>query len=222
MSQHRRISGRDKVIGKQIYCEIKCGPFRKARGERLGPKIWGVEFLWAGQLHKLMGGRIIPTHRKGQELGHHPHFGLLWSASKLFWHLWTCHSACYNEHLVKLKVHRKSNHPPSWTSLCPTSYCHILKDYVVLLKVVSRPLPSCFKTILMTSFCVFLVRAAMLKKQTNYALLFRACVFQVIVWENSSSAVIVVAWNHGLAEHMWLEITNFRHCSELHLQQMSG
>ena len=45
---------------------------------------------------------------------------------------------------MRLKVHWKSNLPPSWTSWFLASFCHILNGYVILLEVVSCPLPSCF------------------------------------------------------------------------------
>jgi len=53
----------------------------------------------------------------------------------------------YNEHVMRLKVYWKLNLPPSWTQLVVTSLCHVLWLYHFL-KVVSCPLPSCFKVIL--------------------------------------------------------------------------
>ena len=82
---------------------------------------------------------------------------------------WNCHGACryavyhananYNANyianymlitmsIMRLKVYWKSNLPPSWTQLVLTSLCCIFKGFVILLKVVPCPLPSCFKFIL--------------------------------------------------------------------------
>lgn len=48
--------------------------------------------------------------RDRQELGHHSLFGLLRSASELWWYLWVCHMLkYYDEGIVTLKVYWKLN-----------------------------------------------------------------------------------------------------------------
>ena len=49
----------------------------------------------------------------------------------------------YNEHIMRLKVPWKSNLPPSRTQSVLTSFV-MYYGYVILLKVVPCPLPSCF------------------------------------------------------------------------------
>lgn len=62
---------------------------------------------------------------------------------------------CYNDCIMKLKAHWKANHPPSWTWWVLTSFCHILKDYVILLNVVPCSLRFCFNTNLVSPINYF-------------------------------------------------------------------
>ena len=57
---------------------------------------------------------------------------------------------CYNKHIMKLKVHWKSNLPPSWIWLVLTSFCHVLW-LCHSFKVVPCPLTSCFTTMTLHS-----------------------------------------------------------------------
>ena len=105
----------------------RVGLLRKPRGL----KIWGGQFLWVGQLHRLMTGRIIPTIlEKGQRFRNWTtaHFLTFYVQPQ------NCHGAgvcviqipmCYNEHIMKLKVHWKSNLLLSWIQLFLASLCHV-------------------------------------------------------------------------------------------------
>ena len=52
----------------------------------------------------------------------------------------------YSEGIIRLKVCQKSNLQPSWAQQVLTSFCLIHNIYVILLKVVSFPLPSRLNT----------------------------------------------------------------------------
>ena len=102
MSNHRKNSVRDKVIGKKwIYSDTERSTFHRVwtiTESECGPEIWHAQFLQGGQLHTLMSGRIIPTiFGKGQRF---PGYGPLptpWSfnsALELSGHLWACHFTC--------------------------------------------------------------------------------------------------------------------------------
>ena len=81
---------------------------------------------WAEGLFQLFGGR----DRDFQELGHHPHFYLLWSVPELSWvNWWVCHLDAAN---VQQWVYNEAQGPlevKSSTILDPlilTSVCHVL------------------------------------------------------------------------------------------------
>ena len=57
---------------------------------------------------------------------------------------WT--TTYHSEGVTRLKVHWKANLPPSWAWSVLTSFCCILNGYVILLKVMPCPLPSCIIT----------------------------------------------------------------------------
>ena len=107
MSQHRKNSVRDKVIGKKwIYLET----YSADRVGHLRRWEWPQKVMWLG----FMGWVISWANeredysnyfggggRDSQELGHCPCFGLWWSALELSWCLWVYHLACWCLQCVK-------------------------------------------------------------------------------------------------------------------------
>ena len=103
---------------------------RRERASKYGV----ISFYGLGNFIGLWVGGLLQLFRGGgwdfQELGHHPLFGLLWSASELAWCWWAYRLAFW---CVAVSVRWGSGsgrswlfHSLSWTSLVPASLCHIL------------------------------------------------------------------------------------------------
>ena len=118
MSQRRKNSVRDKVIGKKwIYLERNTLHRQSgaiSEGEK-STRVWGCQFLkgwvisyaneWEEYSSYFWKGQGFPG------IGPPPTFWSLWSALELSWHLWVCHLACW---CVTVSAHWGSGSSGSW------------------------------------------------------------------------------------------------------------